>query len=139
NEGVTDQIKTTPGSLGYIELAYATQSKTPSALLVNKAGKTVKAEISAITAAATSAPLPDTLYGSIINAEGEASYPIAAYTYILVYEDMDNAAKGQSLAEFLWWAVHDGQKFSETLDYSPLPAVVVAKVEARLKGLRAGG
>jgi phosphate transport system substrate-binding protein len=139
NEGVTGQIKTTPGALGYIELAYATQSKTPAAMLVNKAGKTVKAEISAITAAAQSAPLPDTLYGSIINAEGDASYPIAAYTYILVYEDMDNAAKGESLAEFLWWAVHDGQRFSEGLDYAQLPPVVVAKVEARLKGLRAGG
>jgi phosphate transport system substrate-binding protein len=139
NEGVTGQIKTTPGALGYIELAYATQSNTPAAELVNKAGKPVKASIAGITAAAQGAPLPDTLFGSIVNPDGDESYPISAYTYILVYEDMDDVSKGQTLAEYLWWAVHDGQKLSQALDYAPLPSPVVAKVEARLKGLRAGG
>jgi phosphate transport system substrate-binding protein len=47
--------------------------------------------------------------------------------------------KGKALAEFLWWAVHDGQKLGAPLDYAPLPAEVVTKVEAKLKGLKAGG
>jgi phosphate transport system substrate-binding protein len=138
NEGVTGQIKTTPGSIGYIELAYATQNKLPTAELRNKAGKFVGPSLEAVSAAAASVEMPDELFASIVDGAGDAAYPIAAYTYLLVYEDAKDATKGRALAQFLWWALHDGQKFARALDYAPLPDSVVEKVEARLKTLRAG-
>ncbi|HEY3500845.1 MAG TPA: phosphate ABC transporter substrate-binding protein PstS, partial [Polyangiaceae bacterium] len=67
------------------------------------------------------------------------AYPLAAYTYLLVYRDARDAEKGQALAEFLWWALHEGQRFVIDLDYAPLPKNVVARAEAVLRTLRAGG
>lgn len=139
NEGVTGQVKTTPGAIGYVELAYALQNKMPVVALKNQKGEYVEPKIPAITAAAKGTDMPDSLHASIVNAAGEGAYPIAAYTYILVYENMSEVQKAKALAEFLWWAVHDGQKFSEDLHYAPLPAKVVAKVEKQLKELKVGG
>lgn len=139
NEGVTGHVKSTPGAIGYIELAYATQNKLPFASIKNKAGKYVAPQISAITAAGSGQAMPDALHTSLANPEGEAAYPIAAYTYILVYEDMKDETKAKALVDFLWWAVHDGQKFAQELHYAPLPEEVVKKLETRLKSLKSGG
>lgn len=139
NEGVTGQIQSTPGAIGYIELAYATQNKLPFAAIKNKAGKYVTAKIDAITAAGAGQVMPQALHISLADPEGETAYPIAAYTYILVYEEMKDTTKAKALADFLWWAVHDGQKFAEELHYAPLPEPVVKKIEARLKSLKSGG
>ena len=138
NEGVTGQVKTTPGAIGYVEIAYALQNKMPVASIQNKSGNFVEPKIESITAAAEGVEMPATLYTSIANPEGANAYPIAAYTYILVYEDSKDATKGDALAKFLWWAAHDGQKFAAALHYAPLPTKVVAKIEERLKGLRSG-
>ena len=83
--------------------------------------------------------MPDDMRVSITNAAGDAAYPIAAFTYILVYEDAQDATKGKAVAQFLWWAVHEGQAFGAPLHYAPLPAEVVTKIEAKLKALKAGG
>jgi phosphate transport system substrate-binding protein len=139
NEGVSGQLKTTPGAIGYIELAYAEQSKLPKVALKNKAGKFVEPSLEAITAAADGATIPDDMRVSITDPAGEAAYPISAFTYILAYEDMSDAAKGKALAQFLWWSIHDGQKLAPALSYAPLPAPVVTKVEAKLKTLKAAG
>jgi phosphate transport system substrate-binding protein len=141
NEGVAGQLKTTPGAIGYIELAYAKQTGLSYASIQNQAGKFVKPEAEASTAAAAGivANMPDDMRMSIVDAPGEAAYPISAFTYILVYEEQPDAVKGKALAEFLWWAIHDGQKFGTALDYAPLPAEVVTKIEAKLKSLKAGG
>jgi phosphate transport system substrate-binding protein len=136
NEGVSGQVKTTPGSIGYVELAYAMQTKLSTATLKNAAGKFVRAEVAAVTAAAEGVEIPDSLHVSISNPTGEAAYPIASFTYILVYEDTSDAPKGRAMAQFLWWAIHDGQKLAEPLFYAPLPAPVVTKIEAKLKTLK---
>lgn len=138
NEGVTGQVKGTPGAMGYIERAYATQSKLRCAEVENGAGRFVAPTLDAITAAADSVEMPDELHVSLTGAGGDA-YPIASYTYLLVYDDAQNAAKAEALARFVWWAVHEGQAYARALDYAPLPAKVVGKVESRLKQLRAGG
>jgi phosphate transport system substrate-binding protein len=83
--------------------------------------------------------MPDSLHVSLADAPSEAAYPIASYTYVLVYEDTADTVKGAALARFLWWATHEGQKYARELDYAPLPPPVVTRVEARLKRLRAGG
>jgi phosphate transport system substrate-binding protein len=139
NEGVTGQVKTSPGAIGYVELAYAMQNALPMVALKNASGKFVKPDLGAITAAAAGAEMPDTLHVSITNATGDAVYPISSFTYVLVYEDAADAVKGKVLATFLWWAIHDGQKLSEPLFYAPLPAAVITKVEAKLKTLKSGG
>ncbi|HEV8320514.1 MAG TPA: phosphate ABC transporter substrate-binding protein PstS [Myxococcota bacterium] len=141
NEGVAGSVKTTPGTLGYVELAYATTTGLPYASVINKAGKSVAPAIDSITAAAAAAAaaMPEDLRVSITDAPGDAAYPISAFTYILVYEDTADAVKGKALAQFLWWAVHDGQAHCAALHYAPLPAAVVTKVEAKLRLLKSGG
>lgn len=139
NEGVSGQIKTTPGTLGYVELAYALQNKFPVAKLKNKSGKWVAPSVASIQAAAKGAALPDDLRVSITDPPGEDAYPLSSYTYVLVYEDAPDAQKGAALAKFLWWATHDGQKACEPLHYAPLPSEVVTKVEGKLRTLKAGG
>lgn len=141
NEGVAGQVKTTPGSIGYLELAYAKQTGLAYAAIRNQAGKFAAPSLESITAAAASvsATMPADLRVSIVDAVGDAAYPVSAFTYILVYEDQSDAVKGRALAQFLWWAVHDGQKAGSPLHYAPLPAQVVSAVEGKLRGLRAFG
>lgn len=141
NEGVTGQIKNQPNTIGYVELAYASQNNLPSALLKNASGKFVEASIDAVTAAAASASgqTPDDLRVSITNASGDSVYPISSYTYILAYKDQKNANKGKALVEFLWWAIHDGEQFAKALQYSPLPAEIVTRAEAKINLITSGG
>ena len=141
NEGVTGQVKTTPGTIGYVELAYAIQNQLPYAQLKNQAGHFVEPKIDSITAAAAGAAanLPEDLAVSITDAPGADAYPISAFTYVLVYQDSADRTKAEALAKFLWWAIHDGQALAAPLHYAPLPATVVTKVEAKLKTLTAGG
>jgi phosphate transport system substrate-binding protein len=104
----------------------------------NKAGKFVAPSIEAMSAAADSVEVPDELYVSLSDSDGEAAYPITSYSYLLVYEDAKDAVKGEALAKYVWWGLHDGQKFSKDLDYAPIPGKVLTKVESRLKELRSG-
>jgi phosphate transport system substrate-binding protein len=138
NEGVTGQLKTTPYTIGYIERAYASQNKLTMAELKNKAGKFVAPSIEAMSAAADAVDMPDELFVSLANAKGEAAYPITSYSYLLVYENAKDAVKGEALAKYVWWGLHDGQRFAKDLDYAPIPAKVLAKIEVRLKELRSG-
>ena len=83
--------------------------------------------------------MPDDLRVAITDAEGGGAYPIASYTYILIYKDQKDPAAGKALADFLWWAVHDGEKFAKDLHYAPLPAEVVKKAEAKINSMTSGG
>jgi phosphate transport system substrate-binding protein len=139
NEGVTGLVKTTPGAIGYLEVAYAKQNQLTVAEIQNKAGKFIAPSTDAVSAAANSVEMPATLYASIVNAPGEGAYPIAAYTYILVYEDIQDSTKGKAVVEFLWWALNDGQKFAGALDYAPLPPAVSERVKQRVKELKVAG
>ncbi|MFO0567600.1 MAG: phosphate ABC transporter substrate-binding protein PstS [Polyangiaceae bacterium] len=138
NEGVTGQVKTTPYTIGYVELAYAKQNKLPIAAMKNKAGNFIEPSAESMTAAASGAEIGEDLTASLADAAGDKAYPISAFTYLLVYEDAKNPAKGRALAKFLWWALHDGQKHAAELDYAPLPDALIKKTEERLRSLRAG-
>ena len=140
NEGVAGQVKTTPGTLGYVELAYAKQTGISTCTLQNRAGKFVEPSLESISAAAAGAATsnPDDLRVSIVDGPTDGAYPISAFSYILVYEDQRDAKKGKATAQFLWWATHDGQKFAASLHYAPLPAEIVSKAEAKLRLLKSG-
>ena len=135
NEGVAGQVKQTPGAIGYVELAYAEQNKLPYASMKNQAGKFVAPTIDSTTAAAAGAAstMPDNLRVSLVNAPGDASYPIAGFTWLLVRKDQSDASKGKALVDLVWWGIHDGQKYHKDLLYAPLPADVVKKAEAMIK------
>ena len=141
NEGVTGQVKNTPNTIGYIELAYAVQNKLPVAQIKNASGTFIDPSIDAVTAAASasSANIPDDLRVSITNAAGPQVYPISSYTYILVYKNQKDAGKGKALVDFLWWGIHDGENYAKELQYAPLPAEIVKRAEAKINSVTAAG
>ncbi len=108
--------------------------KLPTALVKNKAGTFVAADMKSVTAAAAGAvkTIPEDFRVSITDPEGKDSYPIAAFTYLLVYKDMPGA-KGQEFVKFLGWAMDAGQKQAQALQYAPLPGPIVAKVKEKIK------
>jgi len=139
NEGVTGQLQATPASIGYTELAYATQNHLPLAAVRNRAGRFVLPSVDAATAAAAGISIVSSLEASLAEAPGEQAYPLAAYTYLVLYEENADVRRGAALASFVWWAVHDGQRLTRALDYAPLPPSVVADVETKIRTLKAGG
>ncbi len=139
NEGVTGIVKTTPGAFGYLEVAYARQTRLATVALQNAAGEYVQPEAKSVTAAAAGTVLGDELHASITNSDAKGAYPISAYTYLLLPAEMKDAAKAKAMAEFLWWAATDGQKLAEPLGYAPLPGPVTEKVKHKLRTLRANG
>src|SRR5215203_1959335 len=141
NEGVTGQVKNTPNTIGYVELAYAAKNKLPVAQIKNAEGSFVEPSIDAVAAAAaaSAANMPDDLRISITNAPGAQAYPISSYTYILVYKNQKDAAKGKALLDFLWWGIHDGEGFGKDLQYAPLPDDIVKRAEAKINSITANG
>ena len=139
NEGVTGLVKQTPGSIGYVELAYAKQNKLPMASIRNRAGAFVTPTLESTSHAAAGVQMPADYRVSITDAEGKDAYPIASFTYLLVHRDLADPAKGQAIVHFLWWAEHDGQRYAAPLDYAPLPSAVVAKVEKTIQSITVQG
>ncbi|MGH9202514.1 MAG: phosphate ABC transporter substrate-binding protein PstS, partial [Vicinamibacterales bacterium] len=120
NEGVAGAVKQTPGAVGYVELAYANQNNLPAAAVSNSTGAFVAPTIESTTASADGAlsmlgPTSDYRV-SIVNAPGASSYPIASFTWLLVYQNQADAGKGQRLVDFLKWAYGDGQNYAPPLD-----------------------
>src|SRR5437879_1367774 len=135
NEGVAGQVKNTPGAIGYVELAYATKNRLPAAPVRNAAGKFVEPTIASTTAAAAAAAghMPADFRVSLTNPPGDDAYPIASFTWLLVYKDQPDETKGRALVKFLWWSCHEGQKYAADLLYAPLPPPVVKQIEARIR------
>lgn len=139
NEGVTGLVKQTPSSIGYVELAYATQNKLPMAELQNRDGHFVRPTLASTSEAAAGVKMPADYRVSITDASGKNAWPIASFTYLLLHRDAKDRAKGEALVKFLWWAIHGGQALATPLDYAPLPAAVVTMVEKTVRGLRVQG
>jgi phosphate transport system substrate-binding protein len=127
NDGVAGLVKQTPGAIGYVEPVYATQNNIPFGAVKNMAGQFVKASAAAVSAAAAEAAkqMPADFRVSITNAPGAAAYPIASFTWLLLYENAQDKNQARIMVDFLKWALSDGQKFAEGLGYAPLPKAVV--------------
>jgi ABC-type phosphate transport system substrate-binding protein len=126
-------------SIGYIELAYAFTNNINFGQVRNADGNFISPSLNS-TAAAAVAAAPALPSGSdnwepvsITDAPGAESYPIASFSYLLVYQEQTDRAKGQALVDFLWWVVHDGQRYSSALLYVPLPSSVLALNEASIR------
>lgn len=135
NEGVAGLVKQTPGAIGYLELIYAASNKLPVGQVKNKAGAFVKPSPKTVTAAAASAlkEMPEDFRVSITDAAGKDSYPISSFTYLLVSSKMGKE-RGKLVQDLANWVVGpQAQKMAEPLEYAPLPASLVAKIQKRLK------
>lgn len=141
NEGVAGIIKQTPGGFGYVELAYAVQNRLPFAQVQNAAGRFITPSVSSTTEAAAggAARLKSDIRSPIVNSANPKAYPIAGFTYLLVYRDLKDSTRGKALVNFLNWALADGQKMAPSLYYAPLPKSVVNLNVASVKSLTAGG
>jgi len=139
NEGVAGQVKQLPGSLGYVELAYAVQNKLGYAFIKNKAGNYIEPSFDSVSEAAAGAVIPDDFRAKIVDAAGSGSYPISSFTWLLVYKDNPNSARAQEIARFLWWGVHQGQAFCKDLYYAPLPTSLVQNEEQAILALTSSG
>lgn len=142
NEGVAGVVSQQPGSIGYVELAYATQNKLSYAFVVNQAGNVIEPTLESTTIASdeAAAAMPEDLGQLLVNAPGEDSYPIAGYTFLLVYEDMPDCAKARELISFVRWALSDaGDAAALELSYAPLGPAVEELVLERLDSITCNG
>jgi len=141
NEGVAAVVQQTKGAIGYIELNYALANKISFGSVKNYSGRFIKASAESVSAAGEGAV--DSLKGSVLaadiwNQKGEGAYPISAFTYLIVYRDLENvktAQEAEALGEFLRWATHDGQSIAGSLDYAPISKGVQSKVAEALDTL----
>jgi phosphate transport system substrate-binding protein len=131
NEGVSNNVSQTKGSIGYVEYAYALQNKLIYTKMVNKDGKAVAPTSAAFQAAASNADwnsVPG--YGVILaNEPGAESWPMTAATFILIHKQPDDAAAAAAALKFFGWAYDKGDKAAEELDYVPMPDKVVGEVQ----------
>jgi phosphate transport system substrate-binding protein len=151
NEGVANSINTTPNAIGYVELAYALTTGMKHAAVQNQAGNFVEGSLdstkAAVAAAAPSLPAGDQPWTNVtmVNAPGADSFPIASFSYLLVYKELTDEPrladknKAQTLVDFINWAITDGQQFAPDIGYVPLPEQVVQLNQETLKGLTHNG
>ena len=134
NEGVANTVRSTFNSIGYVELAYALTTGMDHAFIQNKEGNFIEPSLESTAAAvamgSTILPAGDAFWGDVhlLDSPGPDSYPIASFTYLLLYKELstsptiDSMAKAKAIVDFVAWAVSDeGQKFAEELSYVPLP------------------
>jgi phosphate ABC transporter phosphate-binding protein len=167
NEGVSSTIKSTPNSIGYVELTYALTTNMNYASLMNRAGNFVDPTLNSTQAAAQAAIMNSTstttnnngtapsatiglpsgdqswTHVTLLDAPGADSYPIASFSYLLLYKELstniDSMEKAEALAEFVNWAITDGQQFASALHYVPLPDSVVQHNQQTLRSLTFNG
>lgn len=139
NQGVAQIVQQTSGSIGYLEQNYADKNNIPYGSVQNRSGKFIKASPQSVSLAgegAVSQMKGHILHANIWDQPGPDAYPIASFTYLIVYKDLENIKskeQAQALVDFLWWATHDGEKLAPELDYAPLSEGVQKKVEDGLK------
>ncbi len=138
NEGVAGLVRQTPGAIGYVELIYALQSKIAYGAVQNAAGEFLRATPATVTKAAeaAAAKMPADFRVSITNAPGAGVYPISSFTWLLLYDNPQDKAKGKVMVEFMRWALTDGQKFATELGYAPVPKNVVDMELKALAGIK---
>lgn len=127
NAGVTALVKQTPGAIGYVEYGYAKITGMPMATLENKAGKFVAATLASEQSALASVTLPPNLVAWVPDPAGDDSYPIVTYTWMIFYKRYPNPKTAEMLKSVVEYGLDQGQSFSESLGYIPLPANVIAE------------
>ncbi len=136
NEGVAGVAKQTPGSIAYVELAYAERNNLSYAFLKNQSGNFIEPSLDGTSKAAEGVPMPEDFRVSIVNSPNPEAYPISGFTWLLIYKDMNDPVKGKAIVGFIKWAIHEGQEYTKDLLYAPLPAEVVQLIEKKLEHVK---
>ena len=139
NPGVGQIVKGTDGAIGYVDFSDAKALKLQFARVKNKDGKFVAPTVKATTAAVEKAQVKDDLTYDPLNAAGATAYPIAAPTWLLVYQTQSDAAKGTAIKNFLNYIYGNGQKLAPEVDYAPLPKNLLDKAKAQVKQVGGSG
>lgn len=139
NQGVAQAVTSTAGAIGYVELAYVVQTGMTQAWLKNKDGNYVQASVAGATAAAAQNTSVSPTNFSITDEPGADSYPISAFSWLIVRASYSDANKGKAVAYLFRWLVTDGQSVGIPLQYAPLPSGVQTLAEDNLKLIKAGG
>lgn len=142
NSGVATMIKQLPGSIGYVEMAYAIENGLPVATIENSSGNFIKPSLSSTSLSAVG-KIPDDTRTSLTNTSAVNGYPITGFTWIILYKEQNYNGrthdKAKDLADLFWWMTHDGQKFTKDLNYAPLPDKMILKVEKILRSITYDG
>jgi phosphate transport system substrate-binding protein len=133
SEGVSGNIRQTPGALGYVEMTYADQNNIPYASIQNSAGSFIRPTPESVTAAAASAQVPDDFRYSITNAPGKDAYPISGTTWLLIPVNPSDKSRGAVVLAFTDWILTAGQQFAPSLHYSALPPAIIERARQLLK------
>ena len=138
NPGVAGLIQQTPGAIGYIELTYALQMGIPFATVQNASGKFIHPSVQSVSKAAE-IPIPPDTRVSLTNTDAPDGYPISGFTWVIVYQEQSyggrSKARAEALAQLLWWMIHEGQSYTQPLNYAPLPESAVKAAETLLRSL----
>jgi phosphate transport system substrate-binding protein len=141
NEGVAEIVLNTPGAIGYNSLAYALLNNISYGFVINSSGHVIEPSFVATTAAAD-IDLPDDTRISFTNTSSPNGYPIAGFTWMLVYEHLDknkaltNQVQAEELVRFLIWCMTDGQDLAEMLGYARLSEAATDKNWQMIKQLK---
>jgi len=136
NEGVAGAISQTPGAIGYVELAYVLENHMTQAMLQNKNGDFVFCTTSHVAAAAASKPSVTATDFSIVDSSEKGAWPIAGYTWAMVYAQPADAGRGKIVHDVLDWVVTKGQDIAGGLNYVPLPSTVGATASKGLSEMK---
>jgi phosphate transport system substrate-binding protein len=143
NDGVAAAVKQTPGSIGYVEQAYALQNNFTFASVKNKSGKYIAPTLASVTASGDGVKIPADLRFTIIDSPNPTAYPISSQTFIVAYKDPCKAGadktKAAGLVRFLNYVLGPGQDTIKKLSYAPLPASIDAKAKTAVQGLTCNG
>jgi phosphate transport system substrate-binding protein len=137
--GVTGQVQQIPNSIGYVELTYALQNQLPWAVLKNSSGNYEEPSLAGTSKAAENITLPDDMKIMITNSSNPEAYPICGFTWILAFANQPDKAKGQTLVDMLWWALHDGREYEQPLYYAPLSSTALTKAENEIRSIKYQG
>ena len=137
SEGVSGQVKQTPGGIGYFELAYAKQNNLTSAAIDDGAGAFLlpSSEGASACAAGAAANMPSDLRVRIAGCTGKDTYSISGFSWVVLHQKQTDKARGEALVNLLWWLIHDGQSYAKDLYYAPLPTQVVKLNEEKLRSV----
>ena len=133
NDGVAAFVQRLPGSIGYVEYAYAKQNNLAYTKLVDADGKAITPTEESFSAAAKGADWKRTFAQDLTNQKGDNAWPISSTTFILIYKDQQDATKGAEVLKFFDWAYKNGNKLTTDLDYAALPDSVVEQIRAAWK------
>jgi phosphate transport system substrate-binding protein len=139
NQGVAQAVQSTAGAIGYVELAYVISANMTQAYLKNKDGNFVQATVAGATAAAAQNTSVSPTNFSITNEPGADTYPIAAFSWVILKTSYSDANKGKAVVYLFKWLVTDGQPIGATLQYAPLPSGVQTLAQDNLKLVKAAG